>query len=67
MNSAITATAPSDAEVALLLAGAEPVGMRSWRLAATVHVRSARIIAGAATCVWGYDVIRVVVAVRSSR
>jgi len=67
MNSAITVRVPSDAEVSLLLAGAEPVGMRSWRLAASVHVRAARILGSAAACVWGYDFIRVVLALRSIR
>jgi len=67
MNSAITANAPSDAEVSLRLASAEPVGMRSWRMAASVHVRTARGLASAATCVWGYDVVRVVLALRSIR
>jgi hypothetical protein len=67
MYSAHTANAPSDAEVSLLLAGAEPVRMRSWRMAASVHMRTARGMASAAACVWGYDAVRVVFALRAIR
>ena len=67
MNSAITVGTPSDIEVSLLLASAEPVGMRSWRLARSVHVRTARYLGAAAASVWGYDFVRVVLAVRSTR
>lgn len=67
MHSAITLGAPSDAEVSLLLAGAEPVAMRSWRLVASVHVRTARSLLIATAGVWGYDAVRVVLAMRSVR
>lgn len=67
MNSAIPSHAPSEAELLLLLAGAEPVGMRSWRLANTVHTRMARGLATTTAGLWAYDVARVLLAVHAIR
>jgi len=67
MNSAISSQAPSDAELLLLLAGAEPGAMRSWRLASTVHSRVARGLLTTTACLWAYDVARVLLAVRAIR
>ena len=67
MNSAISSHAPSEAELLLLLAGAEPVRMRSWRLVNTVHSRMARGLATMTAGLWAYDIARVLLAVRAIR